>query len=115
MIQTDICIIGAGPVGLFAVFEAGLSENALPPGRCFATGWRSAYRRSIPKNPFTIFPGFPEIQAQDADRKPVNGRSNRLNPPFSLGERVTHLHKLGECEVLKCETSERTRVFIAKL
>ena len=24
MINTDICIIGAGPVGLFAVFEAGL-------------------------------------------------------------------------------------------
>jgi thioredoxin reductase len=24
MIQTDLCIIGAGPVGLFAVFEAGL-------------------------------------------------------------------------------------------
>jgi heterodisulfide reductase subunit A-like polyferredoxin len=24
MITTDICIIGAGPVGLFAVFEAGL-------------------------------------------------------------------------------------------
>ncbi|SDK14975.1 thioredoxin reductase (NADPH), partial [Catalinimonas alkaloidigena] len=24
MIETDICIVGAGPVGLFAVFEAGL-------------------------------------------------------------------------------------------
>jgi thioredoxin reductase (NADPH) len=24
MITTDICIVGAGPVGLFAVFEAGL-------------------------------------------------------------------------------------------
>ena len=24
MITTDVCIIGAGPVGLFAVFEAGL-------------------------------------------------------------------------------------------
>ncbi|RZL12802.1 MAG: NAD(P)/FAD-dependent oxidoreductase, partial [Hymenobacter sp.] len=39
VISTDICIIGAGPVGLFAVFEAGLLKlrchvvDALPqPG-----------------------------------------------------------------------------------
>ena len=24
MVQTDVCIVGAGPVGLFAVFELGL-------------------------------------------------------------------------------------------
>ena len=54
MIQTDIIIIGAGPVGLFTVFEAGLLKlnviliDALPiPG-----GQCAEY---ILKNPYMIF------------------------------------------------------------
>jgi thioredoxin reductase len=37
MIETDILIIGAGPTGLFAVFEAGLLKLKCHI-RCFTTG-----------------------------------------------------------------------------
>ena len=60
MITTDILIIGAGPTGLFAVFEAGLLQlkchliDALPQagGQC---------SEIYPKNPFTIFPVSPKF------------------------------------------------------
>ena len=63
-ISTDICIIGAGPVGLFAVFEAGLLKlrchvvDALPQ----VGGQLSEI---YPKKPIYDIPGFPEILAGD--------------------------------------------------
>lgn len=59
MIKTDIRIIGAGPTGLFAVFEAGFLKlkchliNALPQpgGQC---------SEIYPKNPIYDIPGFHE-------------------------------------------------------
>jgi thioredoxin reductase (NADPH) len=63
-IKTDICIIGAGPVGMFAVFEAGLLKmrchvmDALPQ----IGGQLSEI---YPKKPIYDIPGYPEIMAQD--------------------------------------------------
>jgi len=64
MIKTDIVIIGAGPTGLFAVFEAGLLQlkchliDALPQagGQC---------SEIYPKKPIYDIPGFPEVLAGD--------------------------------------------------
>jgi thioredoxin reductase (NADPH) len=64
MIETDIIIIGAGPVGLFTVFEAGLLKlrchliDALPVpgGQC---------AEIYPKKPIYDIPGFPEVLAGD--------------------------------------------------
>ena len=64
MIKTDILIIGAGPTGLFAVFEAGLLQlkchliDALPQagGQC---------SEIYPKKPIYDIPGFPEVLAGD--------------------------------------------------
>ena len=64
MIKTDIIIIGAGPVGLFTVFEAGLLKlkchliDSLPQagGQC---------SEIYPKKPIYDIPGFPEILAGD--------------------------------------------------
>jgi thioredoxin reductase (NADPH) len=64
MITTDICIIGAGPVGLFAVFEAGLLKmrchiiDALP----MAGGQLSEI---YPQKPIYDIPGAPGIIAED--------------------------------------------------
>lgn len=62
MIKTDILIIGAGPVGLFTVFEAGLLKmrchliDALPqPGGQLA--------ELYPKKPIFDIPGYPSIDA----------------------------------------------------
>ena len=62
MIKTDIIIIGAGPVGLFTVFEAGLLKlhchliDSLPEagGQC---------SEIYPKKPIYDIPGFPSILA----------------------------------------------------
>ena len=64
MIQTDILVIGAGPVGLFTVFEAGLLNlrthliDALPypGGQC---------AEIYPKKPIYDIPAYPEILATD--------------------------------------------------
>ena len=62
MIQSDMIIIGAGPCGLFAVFEAGLLKmrchliDALPQpgGQC---------SEIYPKKPIYDIPGYPKILA----------------------------------------------------
>jgi thioredoxin reductase (NADPH) len=91
-ITTDICIIGAGPVGLFAVFEAGLLKmrchlvDALPQ----VGGQLSEI---YPHKPIYDIPGFPTINAQQL----VEGLMEQIapfNPTFSLGERVNELDQL---------------------
>ena len=64
MISTDILIIGSGPVGLFAVFEAGLLKlrchliDALPQ----VGGQLSEI---YPKKPIYDIPGYPSVLAGD--------------------------------------------------
>ena len=68
MIKTDIIIIGAGPTGLFAVFEAGLLKLkchlidalAVPGGQC---------SEIYPKKPIYDIPAYPEILAGELTEK----------------------------------------------
>lgn len=85
-VNTDICIIGAGPVGLFAIFEAGLLRmrchvmDALPqPGGQLA--------EIYPKKPIYDIPGFPEVLAQDLVANLLR-QAEPFKPTFTLGERV---------------------------
>ncbi|EAR14381.1 NAD(P)/FAD-dependent oxidoreductase [Robiginitalea biformata] len=91
MIQTDILIIGAGPTGLFTVFEAGLLQlkchliDALPQpgGQC---------AEIYPKKPIYDIPAYPEILAGDlVDR--LMEQIRPFNPGFTLGERAETLEK----------------------
>jgi thioredoxin reductase (NADPH) len=91
MIKTDICIIGAGPVGLFTVFEAGLLKmrchliDALPQ----IGGQLSEI---YPQKPIYDIPGYPEIKAQELiDR--LMEQIAPFEPGFTLGERVEELEK----------------------
>jgi thioredoxin reductase (NADPH) len=91
MIKTDILIIGAGPTGLFAVFEAGLLQlkchiiDALPmPG--------GQLSELYPKKPIYDIPGFPEVLAGDL----VNNLMEQIkpfSPGFTLGERAEKIEK----------------------
>lgn len=107
MIQTDICIIGAGPVGLFAVFEAGLLKM-----RCHLVDVLPQVGGQLteiyPKKPIYDIPGFPEILAQDLIQN-LSQQIAPFKPTFSLGERVTQLEKLedGSFEV---RTSDNTSI-----
>ena len=92
MIQTDILIIGAGPTGLFAVFEAGLLKmrchiiDALPQagGQC---------SEIYPKKPIYDIPGFPEILAGDLTENLLE-QGKQFEPGFTLGERAETIEKL---------------------
>ncbi|MEL6976632.1 MAG: NAD(P)/FAD-dependent oxidoreductase [Bacteroidota bacterium] len=91
MIQTDILIIGAGPTGLFTVFEAGLLKlkchliDALPQpgGQC---------SEIYPKKPIYDIPAYPEILAGDlVDR--LMEQIKPFEPGFTLGERAEDLKR----------------------
>jgi len=91
MIKTDILIIGAGPTGLFTVFEAGLLKlkchiiDALPqPG--------GQLSELYPKKPIYDIPGFPEVKAgQLVDNLMEQIKS--FQPGFTLGERAQDIEK----------------------
>lgn len=91
MINTDILIIGAGPTGLFAVFEAGLLKlkchliDALPQpgGQC---------SEIYPKKPIYDIPAYPEILAGDLTNKLLE-QSKQFEPGFTLGERAQTIEK----------------------
>ena len=93
-ITTDICVVGAGPVGLFAVFEAGLLKM-----RCHVVDALPAVGGQLteiyPKKPIYDIPGFPEILAGDLVRN-LQKQIEPFRPTFTLGERMEHLHKLDD-------------------
>ncbi|GAB3924670.1 NAD(P)/FAD-dependent oxidoreductase [Larkinella terrae] len=107
MITTDICIIGAGPVGLFAVFEAGLLKmrchliDALPQ----VGGQLSEI---YPQKPIYDIPGFPAVNAQEL----VDNLMEQIapfHPTFTLGERVENLERQADGSFC-ITTNEQTRV-----
>lgn len=92
MIKTDMLIIGAGPTGLFTVFEAGLLKikthliDALPqPG--------GQLSEIYPKKPIYDIPGFPEILAGELVDNLME-QIKSFEPGFTLGERAETIEKL---------------------
>jgi thioredoxin reductase (NADPH) len=91
MIQTDIIIIGAGPVGLFTVFEAGLLKlkchliDSLPQagGQC---------SEIYPKKPIYDIPGFPSILAGELIDNLME-QAAPFKPGFTLGEAAMSIDK----------------------
>ncbi|SIT74620.1 NAD(P)/FAD-dependent oxidoreductase [Pontibacter indicus] len=106
-ITTDICIVGAGPVGLFAVFEAGLLKmrchvvDALP-----VVGGQLA--EIYPKKPIYDIPGFPSILAGELVDNLMK-QIEPFHPTFTLGERVEELDKQEDGSFI-VRTSEGTEI-----
>lgn len=94
MIQTDIIIIGAGPVGLFTVFEAGLLKlkchliDSLPQagGQC---------SEIYPKKPIYDIPGFPSVLAGELIDNLME-QAAPFKPGFTLGEAAMTIEKTAE-------------------
>ena len=92
MKKTDILIIGAGPCGLFTVFEAGLLKlkchlvDSLPQpgGQC---------AEIYPKKPIYDIPGIPSILAGDLIENLME-QIAPFKPEFTLGERAESIEKL---------------------
>ena len=91
MIKTDIIIIGAGPVGLFTIFEAGLLKlkchliDSLPQagGQC---------SEIYPKKPIYDIPGFPSILAGELVDNLME-QAAPFKPGFTLGEVAISIDK----------------------
>jgi thioredoxin reductase (NADPH) len=94
VIKTDVVIIGAGPVGLFAVFELGLLDmKAHLVDILDKIGGQCA--ELYPEKPIYDIPGVPFTTAQGlvdsllAQIKPFNAQ-------YHLGEMVTTVEKIGD-------------------
>jgi thioredoxin reductase (NADPH) len=95
-IKTDVLIIGAGPVGLFAVFELGLLDikthlvDILDKvgGQC---------AELYPEKPIYDIPGIPFITGHGLTEALME-QIKPFNPAFHLGEMVTTVEKLGDAQ-----------------
>jgi thioredoxin reductase (NADPH) len=92
--KTDVAIIGAGPVGLFAVFECGMVGltchviDALDAigGQCSAL---------YPEKPIYDIPGFPRISGA-ALVEQLEHQAAPFNPIYHLGQRVERVERLND-------------------
>lgn len=92
--ETDIAIIGAGPVGLFAAFQSGMLGlraciiDALPEagGQCTAL---------YPEKPVYDIPGCPEITASELVDN-LTRQAGAFEPEYLLGQRAEKLEREGE-------------------
>lgn len=88
-IQTDIAIIGAGPVGLFAVFQCGMLGmrchvlDSLPDlgGQCSAL---------YPEKPIYDIPGFPQVEGAALIAR-LEAQAAPFAPTYHLGHQVVKL------------------------
>ncbi len=93
-LKTDIVIVGAGPVGLFQVFEAGMLDMRChvvdtletQGGQCAAL---------YPEKPIYDIPGYPTILAQDLVDK-LTEQAAPFEPVFHLDQQVVSLTRDGE-------------------
>lgn len=91
-IVTDVVIIGAGPVGLFAVFELGLLDIKChlidildkPGGQC---------AELYPEKPIYDIPAFPEISGQELTNNLLQ-QAEPFGPTYHYNQMVTELEKL---------------------
>jgi thioredoxin reductase (NADPH) len=110
-IKTDVVIIGAGPVGLFAVFELGLLDM-----KCHLIdildkiGGQCA--ELYPEKPIYDIPGVPYTSAQGlVDALLLQIKS--FNAQFHLGEMVETVEKIGD--PLFRVTTDQGKVFECKI
>lgn len=91
-IETDVAIIGAGPIGLFAVFELGLLDLKChlvdildrPGGQC---------TELYPEKPIYDIPGIPVVTGQELTNS-LLAQIKPFHPQFHFSEMVSGLTKL---------------------
>ncbi len=114
-IRTDALIIGAGPVGLFAVFELGLLDIKAhlvdvldkPGGQC---------AELYPEKPIYDIPAIPVITGQGLTDA-LLAQIKPFAPTFHYGEMVAHIERIGDpafrCTTVSGKVFEVTVVVIA--
>src|ERR1700743_2302560 len=93
-IHTDVVIIGAGPIGLFAVFELGLLDLKChlvdildrPGGQC---------TELYPEKPIYDIPGLPIVTGQELTNK-LLAQIKPFGAQYHFSEMVQSLEKLAD-------------------
>ena len=106
--ETDVVIIGAGPVGLFAVFELGLLDMKCdvidildkPGGQC---------AELYPDKPIYDIPGIPEISGGELTKSLLE-QIKPFNPEFHLSTIVSELKQINN-DLSLIHISEPTRPY----
>lgn len=110
-IKTDVLIVGAGPVGLFAVFELGLLDmKAHLVDILDKVGGQCA--ELYPEKPIYDIPGHPRVTAQglvDALMEQIKP----FHPTFHLNDMVETIERIGD-PLFRVKT-EAGKVFEAKV
>lgn len=105
--ETDVVIIGAGPVGIFAIFECGMLKMRchvidtldFPGGQCTAL---------YPEKPIYDIPGYHRIDAAHLIEK-LKEQAAPFGPTYHLGQQVTKIGKM-ENGKWKIVTSKKTEI-----
>jgi thioredoxin reductase (NADPH) len=106
MLETDVLIIGAGPVGLFAVFQAGtLGMKAIVVDSLDMVGGQC--RALYPEKPIYDIPACPEISAEDLIRN-LERQIAQFKPEFLLKQTVVSLKQ--EDNIFYSETSNGIKI-----
>src|SRR5215207_4787034 len=110
-IKTDVLIIGAGPVGLFAVFELGLLDIKAHLVDIFdKVGGQCA--ELYPEKPIYDIPAIPKISAQGLVDQLME-QIKPFGPTFHLSEMIESIERIGE--PLFRVTTDGGKVFETKL
>jgi thioredoxin reductase (NADPH) len=110
IIKTDVLIVGAGPVGLFAVFELGLLDiKAHLVDILDKVGGQCA--ELYPEKPIYDIPAIPHITGHGLTEALME-QIKPFHPTFHLGEMVTSLENIGD--PLFRVTTDAGKVFEAK-
>jgi thioredoxin reductase (NADPH) len=110
-IKTDVFIIGAGPIGLFAVFELGLLDmQAHLVDILDKIGGQCA--ELYPEKPIYDVPGIPYITGQGLVEA-LMAQIKPFHPTFHLGEMVEKIERIGD--PLFRITTDRGKIFEAKV
>ena len=104
---TDVAIVGAGPVGLFGVFECGMLRMTchvidaldVAGGQCAAL---------YPEKPIYDIPGYPVIEAAGLIEQ-LEAQAKPFKPVYHLGQRVETLTRQDDDRWL-LETSTGTKI-----
>ena len=92
VIETDVVVIGAGPVGLFSIFECGMNKLQchvidgldMIGGQCAAL---------YPEKPIYDIPAHPSITGAELIEK-LSAQAAPFHPTYHLGQKVVGLHSL---------------------
>ncbi len=111
IINTDALIIGAGPVGLFAVFELGLHDMRAclvdildkPGGQC---------SELYPDKPIYDIPAFPMVTGQGLTDNLLE-QIKPFDPRFLLGRQAKALTKTDNGWILKTDNGDEVRAKVA--